>query len=105
MPIDKANSNIEGHQDHEGCLDRDGHEPWDEDKDLAGDGDVSNQQCHSGDNVPTSCEQHFNFVFTTLSLYPAAVVVVFCCWVVVGVPIENGKSVLVDIIAFVEQLV
>lgn len=61
MPIDKDDSNIEGHQDLEGCFYRDGHEPWDEDKDLAGDGDVGNQQCHSGDDVPTSCEQHFLF--------------------------------------------
>lgn len=69
MPVDKPNSNIEGHQDHEGRLNRDGHEPWDEDKDLAGDGDVGNQQCDSGNNVPASCEQHFFlFCFATPSL-------------------------------------
>lgn len=58
MPVDACDSHVEWYEDCECPLQGDVHEPWDEDKDLAGQGNVGNQQDNACNDVPAASEEH-----------------------------------------------
>lgn len=58
MPVYECDSDVKWDEDCECPLQGDAHEPWDEDKDLARQSNVGNQQDDASNDVPAASEEH-----------------------------------------------